>query len=249
MIGAPLGACSTARRHRGAARPAVPDVLPVLVVTTSAPVFNWRMAVRNACAPRGCRLVTARSRALRESGASCDKSASGLDVLARVARRARHVCRDTLRRRRSPCDTGPTRNVHRRPPCVEALAAAVVREVRRRAAALTASLARWLSVETGSLGNGPRLRPTGLIMLSRCRPGPGLAAASDRNARSRPDPSPPRGLYFEARDFLERTTNHQPTNTPAVLRCCSRPSKPAGRIEREAAVEGRWRRHDGCPRV
>src|SRR5207247_9210977 len=54
---------------------------------------------------------------------------------------------------------------------------------------------------------------------------------------------PNRGLYFDLVSFVQATTKHQPTNTPAISLLYALETQ-LGRIEREGGVEARWRRHD-----
>ena len=77
-------------------------------------------------------------------------------------------------------------------------------------------------------------------------PGLALAAASDR-MRERAKTLPARGLYFDLISFLEATSKHQPTNTPAISLLYALQTQLA-RIEREGGVEARWRRHEAMRR-
>jgi len=54
---------------------------------------------------------------------------------------------------------------------------------------------------------------------------------------------PNRGLYFDLVSFVQATTKHQPTNTPAISLLYALETQ-LGRIEREGGVAARWRRHD-----
>jgi aspartate aminotransferase-like enzyme len=58
---------------------------------------------------------------------------------------------------------------------------------------------------------------------------------------------PNRGLYFDLVTFVETTTKHQPTNTPAVSLFFALETQLA-RIEREGGIEARWRRHNAMRR-
>src|SRR2546430_10311801 len=51
------------------------------------------------------------------------------------------------------------------------------------------------------------------------------------------------GRLMLGRGFLEATTKHQPTNTPAISLLYALEAQLA-RIEREGGAEGRWRRHE-----
>jgi len=77
-------------------------------------------------------------------------------------------------------------------------------------------------------------------------PGLALAAASDR-MRERAKTLPARGLYFDLISFLEATSKHQPTNTPAIPLLFALQAQLA-RIERDGGVEARWRRHEAMRR-
>src|SRR4029077_3969025 len=77
-------------------------------------------------------------------------------------------------------------------------------------------------------------------------PGLALGVASDRMLE-RARTLPARGLYFDLVSFLEATTKHQPTNTPAISLLYALEAQLA-RIEREGGVEGRWRRHEAMRR-
>src|SRR6266536_3408500 len=77
-------------------------------------------------------------------------------------------------------------------------------------------------------------------------PGLALGAASERMLE-RARTLPGRGLYFDLVSFLEATTKHQPTNTPAISLFYALEAQ-LGRIEREGGAEGRWRRHDAMRR-
>src|SRR5206468_2717630 len=73
-------------------------------------------------------------------------------------------------------------------------------------------------------------------------PGLALGAASVRMLE-RAKTLPGRGLYFDLVSFLEATTKHQPTNTPAISLFFALEAQLA-RIERAGGAEARWRRHD-----
>src|SRR5207245_10225873 len=78
---------------------------------------------------------------------------------------------------------------------------------------------------------------------ARARP-PGLAlgVASERMVE-RAKTLSARGLYFDLVSFLDATTKHQPTNTPAISLLYALETQLA-RIEREGGAGGRRRRHD-----
>jgi len=97
-------------------------------------------------------------------------------------------------------------------------------------------------VETDRWGGGLDFVLTGSQKALALPPGLALAAASERMLE-RARTLPARGLYFDLVSFLEATTKHQPTNTPAVSLLFALQAQ-LGRIEREGGVEGRWRRHD-----
>src|SRR5437899_4358636 len=77
-------------------------------------------------------------------------------------------------------------------------------------------------------------------------PGLALGVASERMLE-RAKTLPNRGLYFDLVSFLEATTKHQPTNTPAISLLFALETQLA-RIERAGGVEARWRRHEAMRR-
>jgi len=77
-------------------------------------------------------------------------------------------------------------------------------------------------------------------------PGLALGVASERMVE-RAKTLSGRGLYFDLVSFLDATTKHQPTNTPAISLLYALETQLA-RIEREGGAEGRWRRHDAMRR-
>src|SRR5207302_923542 len=101
-------------------------------------------------------------------------------------------------------------------------------------------------VETDRWGGGLDFVLTGSQKALALPPGLGLGAASDRMLE-RARTLPARGLYFDLVSFLEATTKHQPTNTPAISLLYALEAQLA-RIEREGGAEGRWRRHDAMRR-
>ncbi len=94
-------------------------------------------------------------------------------------------------------------------------------------------------VETDRWGGGLDFVLTGSQKALALPPGLALGAASDRMLE-RARTLPARGLYFDLVSFLEATTKHQPTNTPAIsllyaLEALDRVvSQSARREEREA---------------
>src|SRR5207237_5617405 len=69
-------------------------------------------------------------------------------------------------------------------------------------------------------------------------PGLALGVASERMVE-RAKTLPGRGLYFDLVSFLEATTEHQPTTTPAIsLRFAL--DAQLGRLDREGGVWARW---------
>ncbi len=101
-------------------------------------------------------------------------------------------------------------------------------------------------VETDRWGGGLDFVLTGSQKALALPPGLALGAASDRMLE-RARTLPARGLYFDLVSFLEATTKHQPTNTPAISLLYALEAQLA-RIEREGGAEGRWRRHDAMRR-
>jgi predicted phosphoserine aminotransferase len=221
---------------------------PVLVGTTSATGF-MEMAVRNGVRHRALSLVNGSfSERFANLVRSCGKECVRLDVPLGCAVEP-DMLRDTLRRTpvdavtlvHSETSTGVLQDV-------EALAG-VVREfddVLLLVDAVT-SLA-GSPVETDRWGGrgGLDFVLTGSQKALALPPGLAFAVASDRMLE-RARTLPARGLYFDLVSFLEATTKHQPTNTPAVSLLFALEAQ-LGRIEREGGVEGRWRRHDAMRR-
>src|SRR5437588_712757 len=219
---------------------------PVLVGTTSATGF-MEMAVRNGVRHRALSLVNGSfSERFAKLVSACGKECVRLDVPLGCAVEA-DMLRDTLRRTpvdavtlvHSETSTGVLQDV-------EALAG-VVREfddVLLLVDAVT-SLA-GSPVETDRWGGGLDFVLTGSQKALALPPGLGLGAASDRMLE-RARTLPARGLYFDLVSFLEATTKHQPTNTPAISLLYALEAQLA-RIEREGGAEGRWRRHDAMRR-
>ncbi len=219
---------------------------PVLVGTTSATGF-MEMAVRNGVRHRALSLVNGSfSERFAKLVSACGKECVRLDVPLGCAVEA-DMLRDTLRRTpvdavtlvHSETSTGVLQDV-------EALAG-VVREfddVLLLVDAVT-SLA-GSPVETDRWGGGLDFVLTGSQKALALPPGLALGAASDRMLE-RARTLPARGLYFDLVSFLEATTKHQPTNTPAISLLYALEAQLA-RIEREGGAEGRWRRHDAMRR-
>ena len=219
---------------------------PVLVGTTSATGF-MEMAVRNGVRVRALSLVNGSfSERFANLVKSCGKECIRLDVPLGCAVEP-DMLRDALRRTpvdavtlvHSETSTGVLQDV-------EALAA-VVREfddVLLLVDAVT-SLA-GSPVETDRWGGGLDFVLTGSQKALALPPGLALAAASERMVQ-RAKTLSGRGLYFDLVSFLDATTKHQPTNTPAVSLLYALETQLA-RIEREGGVEARWSRHDAMRR-
>jgi len=103
-------------------------------------------------------------------------------------------------------------------------------------------------VETDRWGGGGGLDfvLTGSQKALALPPGLALGVASERMVE-RAKTLSGRGLYFDLVSFLDATTKHQPTNTPAISLLYALETQLA-RIEGEGGVEGRWRRHDAMRR-
>jgi len=103
-------------------------------------------------------------------------------------------------------------------------------------------------VETDRWGGGRGLDfvLTGSQKALALPPGLALGVASERMVE-RARTLPGRGLYFDLVSFLEATTKHQPTNTPAISLLYALEAQ-LGRIEREGGVEARWQRHEAMRR-
>src|SRR2546425_573917 len=219
---------------------------PVLVGTTSATGF-MEMAVRNGVRNRALSLVNGSfSERFAKLVRGCGKECVRLGVPLGCAVEP-DMLRDTLRRTpvdavtlvHSETSTGVVQDV-------EALAG-VVREfddVLLLVDAVTSIAGS--PVETDRWGGGLDFVLTGSQKALALPPGLALGAASDRMLE-RARTLPARGLYFDLVSFLEATTKHQPTNTPAISLLYALEAQLA-RIEREGGVEGRWRRHDAMRR-
>ena len=217
---------------------------PVLVGTASATGF-MEMAVRNGVRHRALSLVNgAFSERFANLVRACGKECIRLDVPHGCAVEP-DMLRDALRRTpvdavtlvHSETSTGVLQDV-------EALAAVVHEfdDVLVLVDAVT-SLA-GCPVETDRWRLDFAL--TGSQKALALPPGLAFGAASERmleRAKSLPN----RGLYFDLVSFLEATTKHQPTNTPAIPLLYALQIQLA-RIEREGGVEARWRRHDAMRR-
>src|SRR5436305_547061 len=213
---------------------------PVLVGTTSATGF-MEMAVRNGVRHRALSLVNGSfSERFANLVRTCGKECIRLDVPLGCAVEP-DMLRDALRRTpvdavtlvHSETSTGVLQDV--------AALAAVVREfddVLLLVDAVT-SLA-GSPVETDQWGLDFVL--TGSQKALALPPGLALGVASERMLE-RAKTLPNRGLYFDLVSFVQATTKHQPTNTPANSLLYALETQ-LGRIEREGGVAARWRRHD-----
>lgn len=217
---------------------------PVLVGTTSATGF-MEMAVRNGVRQRALSLVNGSfserfANLVRASGKECIR----LDVPLGGAVEP-DMLRDALRR--SPVDAVTL--VHSETSTgvlqdVEALAA-VVREfddVLLLVDAVTSLAGSPVEIDRWGLD----FALTGSQKALALPPGLALGVASERMV-ARAKTLPGRGLYFDLVSFLDATTKHQPTNTPALSLLYALEAQ-LGRIEREGGVEARWRRHDAMRR-
>ena len=219
---------------------------PVLIGTTSATGF-MEMAVRNGVRRRALSIVNG-SFSDRFAGLvhACGKECVRLDVPLGCAVEP-EMLRDALRR--TPVDAVTV--VHSETSTgvlqdVEGLAA-VVREfddVLLLVDAVT-SLA-GSPVETDRWGGGLDFVLTGSQKALALPPGLALGVASARMVE-RAKTLAGRGLYFDLVSFLEATTKHQPTNTPAISLLYALETQLA-RIEREGGVAARWDRHEAMRR-
>src|SRR5438552_4925047 len=210
----------------------------VLVGTTSATGF-MELAVRNGVRQRALSLVNGSfSERFAKLVGACGKECIRLDVPLGCAVEP-DMLRDALRRTpvdavtlvHSETSTGVLQDV--------AALAAVVREfddVLLLVDAVT-SLA-GSPVETDRWGGGQALDfvLTGSQKALALPPGLALGVASERLVE-RAKTLPGRGLYFDVVSFLEATTKHQPTNTPAIPLLYALEAQ-LGRIEREGGGEG-----------
>src|SRR5256886_2482404 len=255
----PLGSDGAAARgHRSAARPAVPDCPAGARRYHLGDRFHGDGGAERRAAPRAVARQRLVQRAGRPTGGG-RRAGGGPGPTAHPARPGGRLdvplgcavepdmLRDTLRRTpvdavtlvHSETSTGVLQDV-------EALAG-VVREfddVLLLVDAVT-SLA-GSPVETDRWGGGLDFVLTGSQKALALPPGLALGAASDRMLE-RARTLPARGLYFDLVSFLEATTKHQPTNTPAISLLYALEAQLA-RIEREGGAEGRWRRHDAMRR-
>ena len=217
---------------------------PVLVGTTSATGF-MEMAVRNGVRHRALSIVNGSfSERFANLVRACGKECVRLDVPLGCAVEP-DMLRDTLRR--TPVDAVTV--VHSETSTgvlqdIEALAT-VVREfddVLLLVDAVTSLAGSPVETDRWRLD----FALTGSQKALALPPGLALGVASDRMLdRARTLPS--RGLYFDLVSFLDATTKHQPTNTPAIPLLFALEAQLA-RIEREGGVEGRWARHDAMRR-
>jgi predicted phosphoserine aminotransferase len=217
---------------------------PVLVGTTSATGF-MEMAVRNGVRQRALSVVNGSfSERFANLVRACGKECIRLDVPPGCAVEP-DLLRDTLRRTpvdavtlvHSETSTGVLQDV-------EALAG-VVREfddVLFLVDAVTSLAGSPVETDRWQLD----FVLTGSQKALALPPGLALGAASERMLE-RARMLPARGLYFDLVSFLEATTKHQPTNTPAISLFFALETQLA-RIEREGGAEARWRRHDAMRR-
>ena len=221
---------------------------PVLVGTTSATGF-MEMAVRNGVRRRALSLVNGSfSERFAKLVSACGKECVRLDVPPGCAVEA-DMLRDTLRRTpvdavtlvHSETSTGVLQDV-------EALAA-VVREfddVLLLVDAVTSLAGSPVETDRWGGSGGLDFVLTGSQKALALPPGLALGVASERMVE-RAKTLSGRGLYFDLVSFLDATTKHQPTNTPAISLLYALEAQLA-RIEREGGAEGRWRRHDAMRR-
>src|SRR5213080_4230734 len=221
---------------------------PVFIGTNSATGF-MEMAVRNGVRRRALSLVNGSfserfAKLVSASGKECIR----LDVPPGCAVEA-DMLRDTLRRTpvdavtlvHSETSTGVLQDV-------EALAA-VVREfddVLLLVDAVTSLAGSPVETDRWGGSGGLDFVLTGSQKALALPPGLALGVASERMVE-RAKTLSGRGLYFDLVSFLDATTKHQPTNTPAISLLYALETQLA-RIEREGGVEGRWRRHDAMRR-
>ncbi|HYL55324.1 MAG TPA: alanine--glyoxylate aminotransferase family protein [Gemmatimonadales bacterium] len=217
---------------------------PVLVGTTSATGF-MEMAVRNGVRHKALSLVNGSfSERFASLVRACGKECIRLDVPLGCAVEP-DMLRDALRRTpvdavtvvHSETSTGVLQDV--------AALAAVVREfddVLFLVDAVTSLAGSPVETDEWQLD----FVLTGSQKALALPPGLALAVASDR-MRERAKTLPARGLYFDLISFLEATSKHQPTNTPAIPLLFALQAQLV-RIEREGGVEARWRRHEAMRR-
>ena len=205
----------------------------VLVGTASATGF-MEMAVRNGVRHRALSVVNGSfSERFANLVRACGKESVRLDVPLGCAVEP-DMLRDALRR--TPVDAVTL--VH------SETSTGVLQDVLLLVDAVT-SLA-GSPVETDRWGGGLDFVLTGSQKALALPPGLALGVASERMVE-RAKTLPGRGLYFDLVSFLEATTKHQPTNTPAISLLFALDAQ-LGRIEREGGVEARWRRHDAMRR-
>ena len=217
---------------------------PVLVGTTSATGF-MEMAVRNGVRHRALSLVNGSfSERFANLVRTCGKECIRLDVPLGCAVEP-DMLRDALRRTpvdavtlvHSETSTGVLQDV--------AALAAVVREfddVLLLVDAVTSLAGSPVETDAWKLD----FVLTGSQKALALPPGLALGVASERMVE-RARTLPGRGLYFDLVSFLEATTKHQPTNTPAISLLYALEAQ-LGRIEREGGVEARWQRHEAMRR-
>src|SRR3989442_6547759 len=203
------------------------------------------MAVRNGVRHRALSLVNGSfSERFAKLVSACGKESVRLDVPPGCAVEA-DMLRDTLRR--TPVDAVTV--VHSETSTgvlqdVETLAT-VVREfddVLLLVDAVTSLAGSPVETDRWQLD----FALTGSQKALALPPGLALGVASERMLE-RARTLPARGLYFDLVSFLDATTKHQPTNTPAIPLLFALEAQ-LGRIEREGGVEERWARHDAMRR-
>ncbi len=217
---------------------------PVLVGTTTATGF-MEMAVRNGVRHRALSIVNGSfSERFANLVRACGKECIRLDVPLGCAVEP-DMLRDTLRR--TPVDSVTV--VHSETSTgvlqdVETLAT-VVREfddVLLLVDAVTSLAGSPVETDRWQLD----FALTGSQKALALPPGLALGVTSERMLE-RARTLPARGLYFDLVSFLDATTKHQPTNTPAIPLLFALEAQLA-RIEREGGVEERWARHDAMRR-
>src|SRR6266487_5778406 len=217
---------------------------PVLIGTTSATGF-MEMAVRNGVRRRALSLVNgAFSDRFAALVGACGKEGIRLEVPLGSAIEP-EMLRDALRR--TPVDAVTCVHSETSTGVLQDVAgyAEVVKEfddVLLLVDAVTSMAGSPVETDKWNLD----FVFTGSQKALALPPGLALGVTSDRMLE-RAKTLPARGLYFDLVSFLEATTKHQPTNTPAISLLYALEAQLA-RIEREGGAEGRWRRHDAMRR-
>src|SRR5436309_3569054 len=217
---------------------------PVFVGTTSATGF-MEMAVRNGVRRRALSLVNgAFSERFAGIVSACGKECIRLDVPLGAAVEP-DMLRDALKR--TPVDAVTCVHSETSTGVLQDVAgyAEVVQEfddVLLLVDAVTSMAGSPVETDAWKLD----FTFTGSQKALALPPGLALGVASERMVE-RAKTLEGRGLYFDLVSFLDATTKHQPTNTPAISLLYGLETQLA-RIEREGGVEGRWRRHDAMRR-